>query len=202
MSKNAKIIAGIIAVAVVVAGAYLILKPKADPYKDIDTTSVTSVGQIYFGTINMIKINETADALKALADQRVKYSEQLNKEAKKKEEELIKAKKEIEQKQAVLAKDVLEKKVNEYQQSVMNFQKDIQEKAQSIENNYREALQNVQETYLNDIIETIAKKKEITVILNSAQIISLNPALDITDDVIKVLNQKVKKVSMKTPKGM
>ncbi|MDR1691404.1 MAG: OmpH family outer membrane protein [Rickettsiales bacterium] len=202
MSKSGKIIVSVVVIAAVAVAGYFIFKPKSDPYKDIDPTSITSQGQINFGTINMVKINDQAKALKELSDQRVAFSEKLNKQAKDQEANLMKEKKDIEAKQSVLAKDVLEKRVMEYQNKVLAFQQDVQEKAQAIEVNYRDALQEVQKDYLDDIISNIAKRKDITIILNTAQIISLNPALDITDDVVSVLDQQLKSKKMKAPKGL
>ncbi|MBN2675686.1 MAG: OmpH family outer membrane protein, partial [Alphaproteobacteria bacterium] len=88
-----------------------------------------------------------------------------------------------------------------YQKELMKYQKDMQEKSAAIEKSYREALQQVQESTLDATIKDVAGKKKVSVVLNSSQSILLNDKLDITDDVITVLNRRLPKMHMDTPKG-
>ena len=193
---------GILVVIIAIIFAVMSLVKTSDSLDGISETSVTEQGQVYIAVINMFKINAESDSLKGLADQRKAFAEKLNKEAKSREEKLMAAKKEIESKQSVLSKEALQQKAQAYQKNLMAYQKDMSEKSSAIEKVYREALQKVQEGTLDSVITDVAKKKNVTVVLNSSQAILLNPALDITADVISVLNRRLPKVHMDTPKGL
>ncbi len=198
-TKIGAIVLGVVVVALIAIFAFGGNNGK--DMEDVSATSITEQGQTYFATINMIKINAEAKALKGLTDQRKSYLEKLNSEAKAQEKELMAEKKEIESKQSVLSKEALEKKVMDYQKKIVAYQKEVSEKNQAIEKSYREALQKVQEDVLDEVIKDIASKKKVTMILNSAQVISLKPELDITTDVIKVLDRRMPKARMSTPAG-
>lgn len=193
--------AGAVAVIAVLGWGVSALFSSSDDLDGISETSITEQGQVYFGIINMYQITTEADALKGLNEQRKNYADRLNKEAKDREEKLMAQKKEIESKQSVLSKEALQQKAGEYQKTLMDYQKDMSEKSAAIEKSYREALQKVQADSLDGAISDVAKKKNITIVLNSAQAILMNPALDITADVITVLNRRLPKAHMDTPKG-
>lgn len=196
-----KLIGAVVVAVLVIWGAISLFGGRSADLSDVSATSITEQGQPHIAVINMYKITAEADALKGLTDQRKAYAEKLNKEANRREEKLMAAKKEIESKQSVLSKEALQKKAAEYQKALMGYQKDMSEKSAAIEKSYRETLQKVQSDTLDEVISDIAKKKNVTIVLNSAQTILLNPALDITEDVIKVMNKRLPSVRMKTPKG-
>ncbi len=201
LKKKLLLGAGIIAILAVVIFAITSLTGSKNDLGDVSKTSITEQGQVYFAIIDMYKITAESDALKGLNAKRQKFTEALKKEAKRREEALMKAKKEIESKQSVLSKEALQQKAGEYQRSLMAYQKEMQEKSASIEKLYRETLQKVQANTLDEVINDVAKKKNVSIVLNQAQTILLNKSLDITDDVIKVMNRRLPTVHMGTPKG-
>ncbi|MHA1540448.1 MAG: OmpH family outer membrane protein [Alphaproteobacteria bacterium] len=202
LKKKIIIFSGIIiALALVIFGITLISSSSSSSLKNISSDEIVEQGTPYMAIIDMYKITTEATALKGLNEQRKNYAEKLKKEASRKEEALMKAKKDIESKQSVLSKEALQKKAQEYQKSLMDYQKDMSEKSAGIEKSYREALQKVQKGTLDGVINDVAKKKKVTIVLNSSQAILLNPVLNITEDIIKVLNNRLPKVHMATPKG-
>ncbi|MBN1783876.1 MAG: OmpH family outer membrane protein [Alphaproteobacteria bacterium] len=201
LKKKLTLVGGIVAAVLVIWGIVSLFGGRSSDLSEISATSITEQGQPHFAVINMYKITAEADALKGLTDQRKAYAEKLNAEATRREEQLMATKKEIESKQSVLSKEALQKKAGEYQKSLMDYQNDMSSKSSAIEKSYRETLQKVQADTLDEVISDIAKKKGVTIVLNSAQTILLNPALDITEDVIKVMNKRLPSVRMKTPEG-
>lgn len=170
--------------------------------KKVDTNAA-ELSDLRIAVVKMDDIQNDANVLKALREQRKSYEEKLQKELEKKQKELEKEKAEIEQSQDVLSREALERRVMDYQKKIANLQRDLTERAQSIEENYQKALVEIQENHLNPVIQGIIDKKDLSLVIDGRMVrIGDNAAhLDITDEVIKALDKKVSKIKMKSPKG-
>jgi len=107
-------------------------------------------------------------------------------------------------KRDVIAKDDYDKMVTAFQKRVANVQKDIQYKRQAIDNAYQKALNDVRKLAV-DVIKEIAAERQIDLIVNRDASVVFLPRLNISDEVLKRLNERTKnariQIELKKPKA-
>ncbi|NBW04920.1 MAG: OmpH family outer membrane protein [Alphaproteobacteria bacterium] len=107
-------------------------------------------------------------------------------------------------KRDVIAKDDYDKMVTAFQKRVANVQKDIQYKRQAIDNAYQKALNDVRKLAV-DVIKEIAAERQIDLILNRDASVVFLPRLNISDEVLKRLDERTKnariQIELKKPKA-
>ena len=88
------------------------------------------------------------------------------------------------------------KKVNDLRNKVTSLQKDrnklLDEVAKQRTKARNELLKN-----LNPLVSDYMKEKKIRVVLDKKSILLADESLNITDDIMKLLNQKLKSISLK-----
>ncbi len=196
-----------VVIAVAAIGMWTLSGTKTDvPVAEVMTevsTDAANGANLRVAVIRMDAIQNEAKALTDLRKQKEDYETKLRNELEKTQKALEKEKTEIEKSQDVLSRDALQRRVVDYQNRVTKLQRDLAERAQSIEMSFQKALNEVQTKHLDPIVEgTIAKKKLSLVIDGRFARMGADVAnLDITDEVIKALDKKVKSVKMDKPLG-
>lgn len=93
-------------------------------------------------------------------------------------------------------KDAFEKKVKDFQGRAADEQRKVQEKKDQVEKAFAASLEDIQKN-LAEISKQVATERKITVVISSAQVIYGDPALDMTDEVLKRLDAKLPSVTVK-----
>lgn len=83
------------------------------------------------------------------------------------------------------------------EQRVQESQKKVQERRRSLAKLQAEGLQEL-ETVLKQVVEQLRKERGFTLILRSEHTAYVDPSLDITDEVLRLLNQQLPTVSVGT----
>lgn len=198
-------VAGVAVVWLAIWGVRSMMEPSMKSVLAGVSDEAVSAATLNVAVLRMDAIQADAGVLKDLRAQREDYEKKLKSYVEKTQKSLESEKKDIESKQDVLSREALSKKVVDYQNKVNEFQRGVAEKAQAIDAAFQKALANVQKNHLDPVIEGIASKKKLDMIMDGRFVrISNNsaPALDITNDVVKALDKKVSKVRMDAPKGM
>ena len=149
--------------------------------------------------VNYLAVLQNSKAGQSVNDQVAKQREAYLEEIKKMQAELQQEAKELEQQQGILAQDV-------FQARVVEFRRKEREAKQS-ENGYRQALDQMQqkglqaiEQELDQILESIAEQRGIDIVMKAGTpnslILKARKELFITDEVIKVLDSKLPKVTI------
>ena len=89
----------------------------------------------------------------------------------------------------LIEKDRYEELVNAFQVRVSQVQKEIQYKRQSIDNAYQKALGDIRSLAIEEITK-IASERKIDLILNRESSVIFLPRLNISDEVLKRLNDR------------
>ncbi len=201
---------GIIAAAVIAVagiGMWALSGDKAEvPVAEVMetvTADAANGANMRIAVVRMDAIQTEAVALKNLREQREGYETKLKAELEKTQKALEKEKAEIEKSQDVLSRDALQRRVVDYQGRVTKLQRDLTERAQSIEASYQKALNEVQAKHLDPIIEGTIAKKKLSLVIDGrfARTGADATNLDITDEIVKALDKKVKSVKMEKPLG-
>lgn len=205
-TKTGIIAAAVIAVAVLGAWGVSALNRGGASVADamaVVSSDAASAANMRIAVIRMDAIQTTADVLKDLRSQKESYESKLRDELTKKQKELEEEKAEIEKSQDVLSRDALQRRVVDYQNRVTKLQRELTERAQSVEMSFQKALNEIQEKHLDPVIEGIIAKKQLSLVIDGrmARTGADIANLDITDEVIKALDEKVSKVKMDKPQG-
>ena len=105
--------------------------------------------------------------------------------------DLQQSEKDLISKREIMAKEEYEKLVTTFQVRVSGVQKEIQYKRQSIDSAYQKALGKIRSLAIEEITK-IASEREIDLILNRNSTVIFLPNLNISDEVLKRLNERTK----------
>ena len=206
--KNVPLILSIIAVVIAVAGGILTVvqgpksekNPSANPSDSTYVTKATS-GIVYVDLDRIVQEYDMASDLGAVVETRVKnIQDEVNRRGKQLENEMIEFQNKLNK--GLITRSVAEVQGQELQQKQAQFNEYANQK-----NNEVIEEQTVMMNQIADAIQTFMDKyneeKKYTMILTNQSgvpVISADPSLDITDDVIARLNEEYIKEKNKNNK--
>ena len=113
-----------------------------------------------------------------------------------KEKNLLEEEKKIIQQKKVLSEDEYKKKISELRSKVSNLQKERNKLLQSVAKQRSQA-RNTLLKNLNPIINDYIKEKKIRMVVDKKSLLLADENLDITKDIMNLLNQKLKSINLK-----
>jgi Skp family chaperone for outer membrane proteins len=135
-------------------------------------------------------------AAKAARSQLSKKQNEWQTEISKKEEDLNKLNQELSKQQSVLSQEAFDEKFRSFSNRVSDVQREFQVKKTSIDQAEIDATTKIGEI-INTIVIEIAEKRNLSMVLHSTSTIFYKSNLDITEEVLNILNQKLKQVELK-----
>ena len=145
--------------------------------------------------INMEKVMNETIAGKYLVEQLEEIHKSNIKEFKKIEENLKKEETSILSQKNILSTDEYNKKVDELKNKISNYKKSRKIKIDSISKKKIDATSKLLKE-ITPILTEYSKKNKISVILKKKDIVLGLTDLDITSEIIDIVNSKVKKISL------
>ena len=125
-------------------------------------------------------------------------------EFRKVETELQQTERDLMSKRELLAREEYDKLIEAFQAKVTRLQQDIQKKRQSIDNAYQKAQSDIRSEAVSVITE-IATEMQLELVLNRDATLLFLPHLNISDEVLKRLNERTKnariEIEMQAPKS-
>ncbi|WPY00560.1 OmpH family outer membrane protein [Candidatus Trichorickettsia mobilis] len=147
--------------------------------------AVVDVQSILEHSVAMQNIRKSIDVISSKMQQDVTQKEI---ELKRIEEELIK-------KRSILNEEAFEKVVSDFNQKVSAAQKDMQNKKTRLEQAHAEAIRKVHDATIT-VISDLAKKYNFNLVLPSSQVLFVTNELNITHEVVELLNNKIKTIKV------
>ena len=158
----------------------------------IDSATAADVAKI--GIVDLQRIMESSDAGKAAQAEIKKEKDKMEQELKIKGAEIEELRKQFERKSMVMSKEKREEKEREGRIKLNDFK--------SLQQRYRSQLQNLEKRLVNELrkdvftlVEEIGKKEGYLLIINNFSVIYSPGSIDITDKLIKQMNDKYAKKS-------
>ena len=145
--------------------------------------------------VNMDKIINQSIAGKDLLSKREKQKKKDLLRLEKKEKEIKKEEKDIIQKKNILAKPDLEKKFQSLKKKVEEYKKNV-DKAQIELNKKRNESTIKLVSIINNILANYADKNSISLILNKNSIIVGKSELDISVQILEIINEQTKSINI------
>jgi outer membrane protein len=114
----------------------------------------------------------------------------------KKESELVKMNEDLKKQQSVLSSDAFDKKRKDFEAKIQSFQQELQEEGMKFEKDRNEAVEQV-ENATKQILADLAKDKGYQVVVSKNAVVYNADNLDISNEVLKKLDTKIKTVNLK-----
>jgi outer membrane protein len=114
----------------------------------------------------------------------------------KKESELMKLNEELKQQQSVLSSDAFETKRKDFETKIQNFQQELQAEGMKFDKERNAAVEQV-EAATKQILADLAKEQGYQVVVSKNAVVYNADNLDISSEVLKKLDKKIKSVNLK-----
>lgn len=145
--------------------------------------------------VDFQRLMSDAKAAKDINDQvevrRKTYLDELSAE----EQRLYDTDKEIARQRSVLAPEVYTQKRRDFEQRVQQAQRLSQERRQQLEAARARALGTVRQTVI-EVVDELAKQRGFNLVLPSSTVLLFAPDLDLTEDVLAILDKKLPHVEV------
>lgn len=161
-------------------------------------SSYTFADQYPNTSIGIIDINKVLTESKAAIDatkQIEKIQKNSEEESKSEDDLIIKERERLIEQQSVMAPEAFEIKVADFEKKVQTYQIERQEKLRKLDQMVQMARAKILEE-VKPIINEYAKELGITVILEKNAVVMSADEMDMTDQVIKILNKNFPKIKV------
>jgi Skp family chaperone for outer membrane proteins len=145
--------------------------------------------------IDVDTIMHDSKAAKAIDSQIEAQRQSYQKDLAKREGDLHATEQDLAKQQAVLAADAFQQRRKDFEQRVNDFQRDVAGKRRSLEQSFNEARLKVQGVLI-EIISQIATERRANVVLPKSQVILVDKSMDLTEEALKRLDQKMPTVNV------
>jgi len=146
--------------------------------------------------VNVQLIMRDSLAAKSVREQLEAKQKAFQNDLAKKEEALQKEDQELSKQRNALSKEAFEKKAQEFRSKATSAQKEVAAKKATLDGAFDRALGDIQKA-VGDIITSLSKEKNFAMAIPTSQILYADPALDITEEVLKRLDKSLPKVDVK-----
>jgi Skp family chaperone for outer membrane proteins len=111
------------------------------------------------------------------------------------EQELRSKEQELQEQMSILAQEVFAEKRRAFEEEVVTFQREVRERQRSLDEVYSEGLNQIR-VIIIEILQQMVEERGYDLILPQAQILVGSRELDITDDVLTELNNRIPSVNI------
>ncbi|MBT4848225.1 MAG: OmpH family outer membrane protein [Alphaproteobacteria bacterium] len=143
------------------------------------------------GTIDIsavLRASEATEKVRWLLDgKRAEFKEEFAQ----KEAELVLKEQELQSKRDIMSQDAYRNEVQKFQNDVAEIQRQIQFRRQSLDNAFQQAQDKIRQLALK-IVTEIANERRLDFVLNKDNVLVFRNKLDITQNVLEVLNERTK----------
>jgi Skp family chaperone for outer membrane proteins len=148
------------------------------------------------GTVNIAKIMRDSKAAVSVRTQLQAKQKSFQAELDAKEKALLGEDQSLVKQKDSTDKAAFDKKVKDFREKAAGEQRAVQAKKAALDKSFAGALDDIQKNVL-DIVKQVAAEKKMEMVVSSAQVLYAEPALDVTDEVLKRLDAKLPTVTVK-----
>jgi outer membrane protein len=114
------------------------------------------------------------------------------------ESDLRRQEQELKQQQAVLTPQAFNDKRQEFERKVIDVQRRVQDRARELDRAFNAAMAEVQKAVI-PIVKEMTVQRNFNVVVDKSQVLFAKKTLDITEDVVVILNQRLSSVKVPEP---
>lgn len=134
------------------------------------------------------------DIKRQLDERRAEYQSQIAD----KEEELRSAQQELEKQRTILSNEAFQERQQEFRTQLADVQRGVQQRKAVLESAFGQSMNELRKAVVAVVAE-IAKEEEANVVLSNQQIVLVDTALDVTEKVLALLDEKVPSATINMP---
>ena len=158
---------------------------------------IVEVG-IPIAVIDEQKILRDSSAMKNIREQVTKYSSTFEKEIEKERNKIRSITQKLARQRTILAPEAFAEKRKLFEQKVVSVQRLVQQRQRALDTSRKKAREEVNKVY-KEIISKIADESNLALILRKVQTVFTASTLDVTQEVLLRLNEKLPKVKVDKP---
>ena len=148
------------------------------------------------GMVNVAKIMQNSKAAVSVRSQLQAKQKSFQSDLDSKEKALLAEDQALVKQKDSTDKAAFDKKVKDFREKAAAEQRAVQGKKAALDKSFTAALEEIQKSVL-DIVKQISADKKLNLIVSTSQVLYADPALDITDEVLKQLDAKLPTVAVK-----
>lgn len=145
--------------------------------------------------VDMQRVLQESKSGKMIQSQMQQQVSSYQKNLAKQDQDLAATQQDLQRQQSILAQDAFALKVKEFEQRVSDAGKRAQEAQQNLTESRNEAVGKV-DTAMLQVIDGLAKERGANLILNRAAVVMFDVRMDVSDEVIKRLDEKLPAVTV------
>ena len=149
------------------------------------------------GFINDPELAQKSTALQGLQMQLDKIRAILKVDYEKEAKEIMDKRRSLEEESSKLSKEEVGKKLDEFDKAELDLRTRLQKAATELQKNFMDAAVSFKEKAINPVVKELAKEKGFDAIINAANAFYMDDSLNITEEAIKRVNDKMPKVELK-----
>jgi len=150
------------------------------------------------GVVNIQKIMREATSAKSIREQGEKLRASYTAEVSKRQEELRKVDEELSQQQAILSPEAFQERQREFQTQLEGVQREFQERKRKLDAAFGSAMKEVQLSFVKAVAD-VSESEGINLVIPREQAVLVNESFDITDKVLKKLDESLPTVEVTLP---
>lgn len=150
------------------------------------------------GIVDMAKVRQSSTALRSIADQITEYRNTFQKDIQAEENSLREANQELSRQHAVLSAEAFDEARRAFEDRVADVQRTVQQRKAELEKVREAGMRDLQRA-LNLIVAEIAEERGLVLVLSRDQTVLSANALEITEEVLKRLNEQLPDVTVAKP---
>jgi outer membrane protein len=157
-------------------------------------------GSFKFALLDVERVRQNAAAVKAIRSQLGGFLEVYRVDTQKEEQEIRSAQDELARKRTILSAEGYAEERKKLEERLGEAQARVQQRRQALERVNVEAMEQVKQA-LEAIVAEIANERQLTLILRKDQAVYARPESEITDEVLRRLDQRLPTVQISNPGG-
>lgn len=158
----------------------------------VDSSSVS------FGILDQQRVVAESTAARMVLEQKNAYLDRYQSEVAQREKELREEEKKLLDMQAGLSTEEFSHLQKTFHSKVSRFQKEVQEQRRQLEQSFSEAMAKIRAVLIRVAYE-VAREREMGALFYRSQVFLFDPGLDITEDLLERLDQRLPELSMVDP---
>jgi outer membrane protein len=148
--------------------------------------------------VDMAQIQEQASVMKNIRDQMQKEETSLRADLTKRESDLRAADQDLQQQRTLLSADAFNERRRNFEQQVSESQRFMAARKRQLDAAFADGMHQV-DLAMNEVLKDIARERGLNLILPRQGAMLADKGLDITDDVKRRLDSRIKSVAIKLP---
>lgn len=172
------------------AAGVLLLAPAGTPTAQTETMSQATIA-----VIDMQEIRQKSKAVKSIEQQIQQRKQAYQQKLSEKEKQLREEDQSLAKQRSLLSEDAFKKKRQKLKQKLGAFQRQIKTRRKALDRSYSRAMRRVQKK-LGQIIEQIAKDRNLDLVINKGAVVIVRPEMEITDVALERLNAQLASVDV------